>query len=73
MGNQAFSWRHLAKGGDCMTPITVPALNLSINLADIFSVMSSVWSSVWVLLAVALGAPFAFYLAKKIRSLIPKG
>lgn len=49
--------------------ITLPAGSST----DLLAYAGSLFTDLWVLIAIAIGVPLAFYVIRKVISLIPKG
>jgi hypothetical protein len=51
-----------------MTP-TIPAINLTYDLADVATAIGNWFSSFWLILAFAVAIPLAFMVANRIKGL----
>lgn len=51
------------------TWLTIP----SASSTDLLSAVGTLFTDLWVVIAVAVGIPLAFYVIRKVISLVPKG
>lgn len=48
---------------------TIPAVNLTYNLADVATAVSNWFGSFWLILAFAVAIPLAFFVANRVKGL----
>jgi len=49
--------------------MTIPAISLSYDLADVATAVANWFSSVWLIVAFAVAIPLAFLIASRIKGL----